>query len=266
MIKNEIKFLFLIIVSIILYDSYIVYIHKKSENIKNSSHKKKKNTDTTNINYLELPEIILKNNNEVINIQENNENNINENNENNEIIDINLYGKPYDYVENKYIVWIVKPWNKIIYKYGEKYPFYFYIKIKIPSLNNFQDWKNIINNLNFNPQSGEIILPSKDEETALSIVNLMISNFKGDITFDEIINKNLIDISITKSKNSSEIKNKLIKLIIENNTVSETFKSDNNLQTRNDNLHDNIQQPINDKLQTNNDNFQPYDGSEYSYF
>jgi hypothetical protein len=42
MIKNEIKFLFLIIVSIILYDSYIVYIHKKSENIKNSSHKKKK--------------------------------------------------------------------------------------------------------------------------------------------------------------------------------------------------------------------------------
>jgi hypothetical protein len=94
----------------------------------------------------------------------------------------------------------------------------------------------------------------------------MISNFKGDITFDEIINKNLIDISITKSKNSSEIKNKLIKLIIENNTVSETFKSDNNLQTRNDNLHDNIQQPINDKLQTNNDNFQPYDGSEYSYF
>ena len=97
-------------------------------------------------------------------------------------INYNMYGTPTSIKENEYIIWSFyepNPWTKIIYKYHEDYPFYFFIKIKIPSLNDYENWKNIITNLEFNPSSGEIIIPSKDEETALAIANLIISNFNN---------------------------------------------------------------------------------------
>ena len=235
MIKNEIKFFFLIILIIIIYDIYILYFHKlKLEPVKNTIHKIEK----------------------IVNINNNDQNDDSYYN----LVDINLYGKPYEHVENKYIIWIAKPWNKIIYKYNETSPFYFFIKIKIPSLNNYLEWKKIINNLDFNQQSGEIILSTNDEETALSIINLMILNFKGEISFQEIIDKNLIDISINKSKKSEQIKNKLIELIIENTkelpSIKESFKEEQ------DNFEKNNQHNFN----KNDDEFDAYDGTEYSNF
>ena len=143
------------------------------------------------------------------------------------IISPMMFGKPSEYKENEYIIWEFydpSPWTKIIYKYNEKFPFYFFIKIIIPSLNDYQDWKNIINNINFNPKSGEIIIPTNDEESALSIANLMISNFKGDISLKDILNKNLIDISINKAKKYEVVKNKLIDQINNNIKIKHNFK------------------------------------------
>jgi hypothetical protein len=242
MIENEMKFFFLIILFIVFYDIYFVYLLQ--ENIK------------------PIPNTVIEIDNTDNNTVDNTNDNTNDNTDNtNDNIDINLYGEPYEYVENKYIIWISKPWSKIVYKYSSKknktYPFYFFIKIKIPSLNNYLEWKNLINNIDFDQQSGEIIIPTKDEETALSIVNLMLSNFKGDISFQEILDKNLIDISIAKSKKSVQIKNKLIELIIA--TGVSTQESPNVFEKK-------VDEPQIQDTQQTVDRFGAYDGTEYSSF
>ena len=196
----------------------------------------------------------------------------------NENININEFGKPYDYKENKYIHWEFydpKPWTKIIYNYGEEYPYYYYLKAKIPSLNDYQNWKSIIINLDFDPRSGELIIPCKDEETALSIANLIVSNFKGDIKLEEIINKDLLGISILKCRKFEIVKNKLRDQIIQNMIVKH--------QSFND-LNKNIEVVETNKnkkhiLNINNNNYfyydennnkhetdlNAYDGNEFSF-
>lgn len=131
--------------------------------------------------------------------------------------DINKFGKPYEYEENKYIVWEFmdpEPWSRIVYRYNEEYPYQFYIKAKIPSLNDYENWKNIITNLQFNPRPGELIIPTKSEESAIAIANLIISNFGGSISLDDIIKKDLIGISIAKATKYEVVKNKLKEQII----------------------------------------------------
>ena len=84
---------------------------------------------------------------------------------NNGATNLEEYGKPYDYKEGQYIVWEFNdpnPWTRIVYKYSEEYPYFFYIKVVIPSLNDYQNWKSIIPNLIFNPNSGELIIPTKE--------------------------------------------------------------------------------------------------------
>ena len=174
-----------------------------------------------------------------------------------ELVDPMMFGKPTEYEKDNIIVWTMldpQPWTKVIYKYHVKYPFYFYIKIKIPSLNDYDNWKKIIPNLDFDPRIGEIIIQCDDEETALSIANLILSNFKGDLSMEEILNKNLIDISINKARKYQIVKNKLIEQIMANSNDkpseafndTQTFKSD--LATH------------------KNDNINAYEGTEYSFF
>ena len=181
-----------------------------------------------------------------------------------EVVNPKLYGNPSDYKEGKYIVWEFQdpnPWTKIIYKYNENYPFNFFIKLKIPSLNDYEDWKKIINNLDFDPRSGEIILPTNDEETALSIINLMITHFNGDISINDIVNKNLIDISINKAKKYEVVKNKIKEQIKQSTTIKtrESFKDlpkfEKDLAVTNTSL-----------TNSNNINdYNPYEGTEYSF-
>jgi hypothetical protein len=252
------KVLIFIIVFIVFYEIYILYLERPSEKL------------VKNNKSVELPKI-KKNEQEIIPIENksfsyiNNEVSDNileakfeDNTELVENININpnMFGKPSKYEKNNIIIWTIldpKPWNKVIYKYNEKYPFYFYIKIKVPSLNDYSNWKEIISNLDFDPRSGEIIIPTEDEETALSIANLIISNFKGDISLENIISKNLIDISINKAKKYEVVKNKLIEQIMTN-------------------LNEKSKEPITDTetfttdLAKTNDNFVAYEGTEYSFF
>lgn len=260
------KIIILIISFIVFYDYYLVYNNQKN------NKSKKKIISSENIEQKLLPDFIPHNEilqnvetiktsseNIIINekplITKNNDFIIKQPNKN----IINLFGKPSDYKENNYIFWDFTdnptPWKKIIYKYDVIKPFHFYISVSIPSLNEYTNWKNILNNIDFEPKSGNLIIATDDEETALALANLIISNFKGDISFDEIINKNLIDLSITKAKKYEIVKNKIREQIIENlKSSKETFKDINNIIT------DSKQESKHDT-----DSFLPYEGSEYSF-
>ena len=243
------KVLIFIIVFILFYDIYVLYLEKPNEyelkknnfvepsKIKNNELKFENNS----FSYI---------NNEIL------EDKIDEHVELVQNVDPNMFGKPLQYEKNNLIVWSIldpKPWNQIIYKYNEKYPFYFHIKIKVPSLNDYSNWKKIIPNLDFNPTTGELIIPTEDEETALSIANLLILNFKGEISLEDIISKNLIEISINKAKNYEVVKHKLIEQIMIN--LDEKPKEPmSNTQTFTSDLAETQEQ------------YAAYEGTEYSFF
>jgi hypothetical protein len=50
-------------------------------------------------------------------------------------------------------------------------------------------WK-IIPNINFDPRAGELIIPSKDEPSALALANLILINFSGQMSLQNILEKN----------------------------------------------------------------------------
>lgn len=108
------------------------------------------------------------------------------------------------------------PWSKIIINPLEEYPYEFHIKVKIPSLNDFESWKQVIPNIGFDPRTGELIIPSKDEASALALANLIIINFLGQMSLQNILNKNLIQVSISKAKTYEMVQNKLKEQIMEN--------------------------------------------------
>jgi hypothetical protein len=102
-----------------------------------------------------------------------------------------------------------KPWSRVLYNENNEYSYYFYIKLKIPSLNDYEKWKEIIPNIDFNPNTREIVIPSKDEASALAVANLMAMNFSGNISMKEILSKDLIRVSITKAQGHDIVKEKL---------------------------------------------------------
>ena len=107
------------------------------------------------------------------------------------------------------------PWSKILLQEDAEYPLTFFIKLKIPSLNDYQTWKQIIPNLEFNPQTGLLEIPSKDEASALALANLINENFMGNISIKDIINKELIPISISKAQTHTQVQDVLRNQIID---------------------------------------------------
>ena len=180
-----------------------------------------------------------------------------------ELVPLDLFGKPYQVIPNKYIIWtfiIEKPWTQIVYYYGQQFPFKFFIKIKIPSLNDYQSWKHIIPNLDFDSKTGEIIISSKDEAGALAITNLIIANFQGQLSIENILEKNLIPISITKAQQYEMVRNKLREQIIES------------LQGKTPDSRTDYEQDLanNENKSTMKQNFEnivpdAYEGIEYTY-
>lgn len=242
------KVLIFIILFIFLYDIYTIYNLSEDKKVTEIATKTEEIIKPDKYKFLNTDKIAsVKQTEELV-----------------ETVDPNMFGKPYVYKPNEYIIWEFndpQPWNKVVYKYGSRYPFYFFIKVKVPSLNDYQAWKNIIPNIDFDPMLGEIIIPATDEESALSITNLILSNFKGDISIEEIINKNLIEISINKAKKYEVVKNKLIEQILANTktkSVKEsfepTFKSD---------LSDETPKMTSSLLA--DDEFEAYQGTEYSF-
>jgi hypothetical protein len=147
-----------------------------------------------------------------------------------------------------------QPWNKIIFEENNKYPYTFFIKLDIPSFNDYHNWKQIIPTLNFIPQSKELTISTINEDIAIAIINLVILTFSNKITFDEMLSKNLINISISKVQEHPDVK-----LSFKNQIIQYLY-------TPQENQQENQQEKQQENQQENNTNFiSAYDGADYSY-
>lgn len=151
------------------------------------------------------------------------------------------------------------PWSSIKRYPNEEYEYHFRFKVRIPSLNDLENWKQIVPNIDFDPKTGEIIIPSKDEGSALALANLMVSNFFGQLSLDEILTKNLIQVSVTKAQSYEIVRNKLREQIIDNIYGNPTSMSKSALQT------DLAQGSCAVKATGIGGSIEAYDGTEYSY-
>jgi hypothetical protein len=147
-----------------------------------------------------------------------------------------------------------EPWNKIIFDETNQYPYTFYISLDIPSFNIYHDWKQIIPTLNFIPQTKELTISIINEDIAIAIINLIILTFSNKVSLDDIIDKDLINISISKVSNNPNIKSNFKNQIIEY------------LYTPNVAIPQELtQEPIQEPTQEPNNFISAYDGSDYSY-
>jgi hypothetical protein len=123
-------------------------------------------------------------------------------------------------VENKIKDTIIEfvdpnPWTKVVTTpSGEKY---FYTKLNTFNEKLYMEWKDIIDNLDYDISTKELIIESRDEPRALAILNLIISNMKGNITISEIFENDLMNKSIIKARKHKVVSKKLLELIKENN-------------------------------------------------
>ena len=166
------------------------------------------------------------------------------------------------------------PWTKLIVKKGDEYPLHFHIKIKIPSLNDFQTWKQIVPNLNFDPNTGEMIIPSQDEAAALALANLIIINFTGQMPLKDILEKNLIQISVAKAKSHELVQNKLREQIMDNlgnkqnvenfANFSQDLTKNNNTNFQTENFSDTFQHFDAAEKANNFETVEAFQGNDYS--
>jgi hypothetical protein len=167
----------------------------------------------------------------------NNVNNVNNVNINKVPDIINKLGKPTINNSN-YMLWVInkpKPWEEIVYKFEDKYPIKFVKTVFIPNNEIFNKWKEIIPNIEINknklPNKVKLIIPARDEESALGILNLMINTFKNQLSFEEIIKNNLIEVSLLKIKNHPVIKKKIIEQIMEIKNDSDNDSDEINIDS-----------------------------------
>lgn len=168
------------------------------------------------------------------------------------------------------------PWYKAIIGKND-YTKYF-IKIKNFDNEKFIEWKALVKNLDYDVDSKSLIITTDTEGEALAVINLIISNMNRDITLSEIIEKDLIKISIKKAKSHKLVCNKLIELIKNNNKeMSNNTQIDYIMDTANMPKIMHIQNNENQLLNNVNKNIfgdepiekydsyiQPYGGSEFS--
>lgn len=244
------NYLVAILIFIIIYDIYLHYFKEEYTNVDSVVKIVDNNKLDLNIDYTKP--------NDDLNYDELYDTESEAYPEINNKIDENMFGKALKVVPNNYIEWDFydnKPWSKIIYYYNKEYSYYFYIKVKIPSLNDYENWKNVIINIEFDPRTGEIILPTKDEISALVIADFMVLNFLGKISLDEIIKGDLIGKSILKAKTSASVKEQIKERLI-NNVVNKNTKKITDIRDIKN------QQPTFDD---DDGSFNAYDGLEFSF-
>ena len=145
------------------------------------------------------------------------------------------------------------PWCKISIN-KDDYTKY-YIKLNNFKEDKYLEWKKLIDSLDYDIETKELILETKEEYEALALVNLIISNMNEDIDLEEVINNKLITISIQKAKKHKLVCNKLKELITENNKSPEEKNFDTTIQFKQDYNDDMSKyEEIEISLSKNNDN------------
>lgn len=184
------------------------------------------------------------------------------------------------------------PWNKIDIRNSNKK---YYIKIN--NINKYIDkiiiWKQLpfIKNdmIDMDIEKDYLIIKTSSEEEALVITNLIISYINGDITIDEILEKNIIKTSINKAKKIKLVSVKLTELINEGveklNSIpdeeeeeeeeeegKENYKNLKQIDTMpnvkyvNEVIPEAVKQdiPLEHFMPVSKSNIVPYEGSEYA--
>jgi len=136
-----------------------------------------------------------------------------------------VLGKPTKIIQDGYLYIIQnpQPWNAIVFNPNKEIKYLFIIRLLLDNsqkksyTNKINKWSNIIQDIKFNTESNELIIPAHDENTALGIANLVINNLRGDLVLKNIIDNNLLHISISKIQSYSSVRNKIIEQILENN-------------------------------------------------
>ena len=178
------------------------------------------------------------------------------------------------------------PWSRVILNSINEYPYEFHIRVRIPSLNDFNAWRQVVPNLDFDPRTGELIIPSKDEPSALALANLIVINFTGQMSLENILEKRLIQISVAKAKTHELVQTKFREQINENlygkkpTNIENNFEKD--LAKPNNSESPKVSSQV-EKFDFQNDGFKDtfehfsetskdgqneplgYDGSDYSY-
>ncbi|MBT7076635.1 MAG: hypothetical protein HN930_02835 [Pelagibacterales bacterium] len=169
------------------------------------------------------------------------------------------------------------PWCKIIV--GLDNTTRYFVKINNFNEDKYLEWRKLINSLDYDVETRELILETNSEEEALALTNLIISNMNDEIEIEDILDKNLIHISVAKAKSHKLVCNKLIELIKDsssidikasrnaNNQVEYSIDMNRHIETKQDLLND-----VNKKIFSNepmNNTFMPiaptpYGGSEYA--
>jgi len=149
-----------------------------------------------------------------------------------------ILGKPTKIIQDGYLYIInnPQPWNAIVYNPNKEIQYLFIIKLILDNSqkklynDKINKWGNIIHNIKFNTESNELIIPENDANVALGIANLVINNLKGDLVLKNIIDNNLLNISISRIQSHSSVKNKIIDQILENNNNNQLNATEENLE------------------------------------
>ena len=165
-----------------------------------------------------------------------------------------------------------EPWSKIILLNNAEYPYLFHIRIKIPSLNDYENWRQIVPNIDFSPQSRELIIPSRDEASALALANLILVNFMGQLSLKDILEKNLIQISIAKAKTHDIVRTKLKEQIMDNLYGKNINQAQTNYEKdlakpnfKDENFTDTFQHFSEVSKASQGTDIDAFDGGDYSY-
>lgn len=130
-----------------------------------------------------------------------------------------VLGKPTKIIPEGYLFLIKnpEPWNAVVFNQGKEQPYLFIIKLpsKLGDVSKIiKQWTQVVKGIQLNEEN-ELIIPSVDENSALAILNLLLNNIKGDLSFKNIVGNNLIGVSIAKIKKFSSIRSKILEQIID---------------------------------------------------
>lgn len=169
-------------------------------------------------------------------------------------LDIRIFGTPNNVFDNngeRILEWEFSkpnPWSKIYYNTAND-TVSFGIKHKvIPQI--IDEWERILPNIGCNDNL--ILITTKDEETALGIINLVLSTLNNEMTIKDVLDNNLINISVGKIKSHPLVKNKILEQILSKITVKEEFKSE-------------VTADLADKSSKSTFGFEAYGGNEYQF-
>lgn len=136
---------------------------------------------------------------------------------------LSKYGSPHDVFEDngsRIMYWKLKkdPWACLYYNTTNN-TFTFGID-HIISKELIVEWNKIIPNIGLNEKDKLLMITSTDEESALAVINLVLSTVHKELTIDEIIKSNLIDISVNKIRAHPLVRTKIHEQVMEKISIS----------------------------------------------